>query len=38
MSPEKRNYRETIHGGAIGIKETIYDNAIGMKSWFVGHR
>ena len=37
MSQEKRNYHETIHDGAIGIKDTIQDSAKGMKSWLVGH-
>ena len=29
---KKCNYHETIHDGAIGIKETIWYSAIGMKS------
>jgi len=37
VSQEKRNYYETIHDGAIGIKETILNSAIGMESLFVGH-
>ena len=32
------NYHETIHDGAIGIKETSQYSAIGMKSRFVSHR
>jgi len=37
LSQEKRNYHETTHDGAIGIKEITCDRAIDMKRWFVGH-
>jgi len=34
----KRNYQESIHNGAVGIKETIYDSAVRIESRFEGHR
>jgi len=33
---QKRNYRETIYDGAIGIKETNWDSSIDMKRRLVG--
>jgi len=36
MFLKKKNYHETIHDGAIGIKETIENSAVSMKSRFVG--
>jgi len=33
---KKRNYHETIHNGAIGVKETFWDSAMDTKSRLVG--
>jgi len=33
---KKRNYRETIYDGAIGIKKTFQDRSMDMKSRLVG--
>jgi len=34
---KKRNYQESIHDDATGIKETICDSTIGTKSRYVGY-
>jgi len=34
---KKRNYHETIHDAAIGLKEAMWESPLGIKSRFVGH-
>jgi len=36
VSQEKRNYHETMHDGAIGIKENFQDSSIYMKNQLAG--